>query len=385
MSAAKPFGDVNSATMLIIGQDPRLQRSGAGAEFALFLDYLTRPRPRSRSEASKYDLAQAVVDYAGELAGRQVALEELYVSTYLGFRRYLDNVQETIFGFERKDGVTAKGEVTFGRTGSTGDVTIPIGTEVQTTAGLSYLTTEAGAITDGNTTSDPVAIEAEEVGTTYNVGVASITVIGDDIDGVETVTNANAITGGVNQETDYQYKQRFQAYIEGLAGANIAGLITGALTVDGITSASVQELFPPVSNVNVRLYVDDGSSAGASAAKVTEVQDIIDGDGTETNPGYRAAGVNVSVLAPAVVTQNVTMTVTVSTGIDLTQMETDINLALTTYVNSLGVGSDIIHAELIAAVMDVYGVTDVSVTTPSANVTISTSQVGRLGTVTVNT
>ena len=58
MSAAEPFGDVNSATILIIGQDPRLQRSGAEAEVAFF-DYLTRPRPGSGPEARRYDLAPA--------------------------------------------------------------------------------------------------------------------------------------------------------------------------------------------------------------------------------------------------------------------------------------------------------------------------------------
>ncbi|MBE9513835.1 MAG: hypothetical protein IMY83_02205 [Chloroflexi bacterium] len=80
MKTAKPFGDVNTATILVIGHDPRLQRGKAEAEFAFFFDYLTRPRPGSRPEAKKYDLAQAVVDYAGELAGREVALTELYVT-----------------------------------------------------------------------------------------------------------------------------------------------------------------------------------------------------------------------------------------------------------------------------------------------------------------
>ncbi len=313
-----------------------------------------------------------------------LSLEELYVSVYLGYRRYLDEIQETVFGFERKAGVTSKGAVTFGRTGSTGTVTIPLGTKVKTSAGLTYATTLAGQITDGNTTSDPIAIEAEAVGATYNVPLGTIIVIVDTIDGVETVTNPNATTGGVDQETDFQFKQRFQAYIEGLAGSNVAGLISGALTVDGITSASVQELSPPIANVNVRLYVDDGSSSGVSAAKLTEVQTVINGDGTESNPGYRAAGVNVAVLAPGIVTQDVTMTVTVIAGVDLVQLETEINLALTTYVNNLGVGADIIYNELVAAVMGVFGVSDVDITVPSGKVAISSSQVGRLGTVTVN-
>lgn len=80
MNATRPFGNLNTATILVIGHDPRLQRSQAEAEFALFMDYLTRPYPGSRSEQRKYELAQAVVGYVSELAGRPVALGELYVT-----------------------------------------------------------------------------------------------------------------------------------------------------------------------------------------------------------------------------------------------------------------------------------------------------------------
>lgn len=317
--------------------------------------------------------------------GTALSLEEFYVSTYLGFRRYLDQIQENVFDFERKSGVKATTNVVFSRTGTSGAVTIPSGTEVQTSSGLSFFTTTDGVIDDGDTDSDPIEVEAEETGTSYNVLADTLTILADDIDGVESVSNANAATGGVNRETDYAYKQRFQTYIEGLGKANVAGLLEGALSLKGITSASAVELFPPVANVNVQLYVDDGSASGVSSEKIAEVQGVIDGDGTKANPGYRAGGVNVEVLAPGVVTQNVEMTVTVSTGVDVDQLKTDINLALTTYVNNLGVGSDIIYNELVTAVMNTFGVVDVDITTPSANVTISASQVGRLGTVTIIT
>lgn len=80
MSVVKPFGNINTATILVIGHDPRLQRSQTEAEVAFFFDYLTRPRPKSRPEARKYDLAQAVWDYINELAGYDIPLAELYVT-----------------------------------------------------------------------------------------------------------------------------------------------------------------------------------------------------------------------------------------------------------------------------------------------------------------
>ena len=317
-----------------------------------------------------------------EAAG--LTLEELYVSTYLGFRRYLGEIPENIFSFVRKDGTKATVNVIFSRAGSSGEVTAPIGTAVKTSSGITFVTTALATIPNAASDSNAVEAEAEEIGPSYNVLANTITTIVDDIDDIETVDNALAATGGVAAETDFQYKQRFQNYIEGLGKANIAGLIAGALSVDGITSASVLEYFPPSSNVNARLYIDDGSVDGVSVTQVSDMQDLIDGDGSESSPGYRAAGVNVIVAAPGILTQGVTLTATVLLGVDTDQAETDINSALTTYINNLGIGSDIIYNELIAAVMGVYGVTDCDITDPTApGTTVLSTQVGRLGTLSV--
>jgi len=312
------------------------------------------------------------------------SIEEVYVAVYLGFRRELEFLKERTFDFARKTGTKADADVVFSRTGTSGDVTIPLGTKVKTVSGLRFFTTAVGTIVNGFTVSGNVPVEAEEVGKAYNVSSATIIIIEDDITGVEFVTNANPATGGVDVESDYAYHSRFQRYLEGLGKANLAGVIAGALSVDQITSASIVEHFPPLANVNAHLYVDDGSSLGVSAAKLAEVQSVIDGDGTAENPGYRAAGVNIVVAKPSVVTQNVTVVVTaVSEGVDINQLIADVQVAIVDYVNSLGIGADIIYAELVAAVMGVFGVFDCTFSTPTANVIISATQVGRVGTLSV--
>jgi len=317
--------------------------------------------------------------------GLAMCLEELYVGTYLGFKRRLETIQEDLYAFERKAGTKSTAEVVFTRTGTSGTLSIPIGTRVGTASDLVFLTTEAGSIAPGSSTSGSVEVEAEEVGTTYNVSSASITVLVDSIDGLISVTNASAATGGVNEESDYEYKRRFQSYIEGLGRSNIAGLVAGALSVEGITSATVVEHFPPASNINAHLYIDDGTTTGVTTDMIEAVQLIIDGDGTETNPGYRAAGVNVVVEKPSIVTQNVAAEITLiaDTSIDQSQVETDINQLVADYINNLGVGADIIRNEIISSIMGVYGVADVSVTVPASNTAISSTQVGRLGTTTI--
>jgi len=314
-----------------------------------------------------------------------VSIEELYVATFLGFRRQLDEIKSNVFSFERKTGTKSTGEVVFSRTGTSGKVTIPIGTKVATPVGLRFETTEEGTIPDGGSSSSAVEIIAEKVGTEYNVGADTITVMETPVNGVESVTNPNPTTGGVDQEGDYSYHSRFQNYIEGLGRSNIAGLLAGALSVEGITSASIKENFPPISNVNAYLYIDDGSPGGVSTEKISEVQEVIDGDGTESKPGYRGAGINIEVASPSIVTQDVTMTITVEQGVDIDSVKQDIKTNITNYINNLGIGDDIIFNELVSKTMEVFGVTDVSITLPTGNVLITDSQVGRVGTITIST
>jgi len=69
--------------------------------------------------------------------------------------------------------------------------------------------------------------------------------------------------------------------------------------------------------------------------------------------------------------------------VDTEQLKTDVINALTGYVNTLGVGKNIIFNELVSAIMGVFGVTDVAISTPAGNVTVAATQVGRLGTITL--
>ena len=80
MKAVKPFGDLETAKIMVIGHDPRLQRTQTQADVAFFMDYLKDVALRSRSEARKYGLAKAVWDYVADLAGGLVALSALYVT-----------------------------------------------------------------------------------------------------------------------------------------------------------------------------------------------------------------------------------------------------------------------------------------------------------------
>ena len=315
--------------------------------------------------------------------GVSIALDDFYMNAFLGFKDYLQNIQNYVFNFPKKTGVKAVTSVVFSRTDTSETATIDVGTRILTTTGLAFLTTEVGSIASGVGDSASIAVEAEDVGTNYNVGNGTITVIETAIPYVETVTNAVAATGGIAEESATAYKNRFKLFVEGLAKSNLTGLKACALGVEGITSASIEEHFPPEDTYNVTLYIDNGIVGGVDSEKIAEVQSLIDGDGTDDNPGYRSAGIHVRVVAPTVVTQNIVATIYMAEGISSDAVESQVEDAIIYYMASLGIGDNIIYNELINAIMEVYGVVDCDITTPSTNITINDDQVGRVGTFTL--
>jgi hypothetical protein len=78
MNDCRPFGSIDKARILVIGHDPRLQKSDAQAQYAFFLNYLEEPRPTRPAERRKYDFASSVVNYVQHLGGPSVSLEDMF-------------------------------------------------------------------------------------------------------------------------------------------------------------------------------------------------------------------------------------------------------------------------------------------------------------------
>jgi uncharacterized phage protein gp47/JayE len=186
----------------------------------------------------------------------------------------------------------------------------------------------------------------------------------------------------LNAESDEDFVSRFQAFILGLGRGNIYGLITAALSVTGIRSASVVEHFPPVSGYNVSVYVDDGAG-NAPPALLAAVLSVIVGDGTAANPGYKPAGINVEVVAPTKVTIDVTLNIVDDGSVDRDSITVNVTNALNAYINGLKLGEDVIYYQLVESIMNVVGVYDIALSAPTANISIGPTQVARVGTITI--
>jgi len=309
-------------------------------------------------------------------------VEGLYLKTRIGFIKSLIEVPGFIFGMEKEEEQHATGEVQYSRTGTSGEITIPVDSIVSTEDGLRFKTTEVGTIANGNTDSNLIDVKAISAGKYSNVLADTITVMESPIPGAETVTNPSEATGGLDEESDTQYMERFFQYIEGLGVCNNSGIKAMAKSIEGVRSASIVEHFPPEASYNFTLYVEDGYG-NATDTMIANVEEKLLGDGTEGNEGLKAAGINARVLAPTKVTQAITVEITPDGVLSESLIQYNVEKAITDYIESLELGADIVRGMLVRHIMSANGVVDIDLTLPAANVVISEAQIASLGVITI--
>lgn len=373
----------------------------------------------------------------------------------------------------------ATGQVRFTRQGTTGAVTIAIGTEVRVPASaasdpLAYVTTTEGTISSGSQQSNLVDITALEAGADYNVDPDQITGFSSKPSGVDEVTNPAAVTNGLNEESDDAFRARIKLYLPSLSRGTVQALTYAALTAEDTATGKRVQFANVIEDVSalgkVVVYIDDGSGtaeevgatipaevliSGALGGEVdfyttawpiktesgvtvtrtgpapageptgaltldtdytlnpasghvklmqgsfpdglpatsdltiaytpfsgliAEAQKIIDGDPNDraTYPGYRAAGILVRVLAPTIVQILFTANITVRSGFGQDDVAARVAAAISGYINSLGIGEDVILNELRERAMAVPGMYDIAVDSPTENTVILDDELARI-------
>ena len=110
------------------------------------------------------------------------------------------------------------------------------------------------------------------------------------------------------------------------------------------------------------------------------VHNTIYGDDTDlaTFPGVGAAGNRFSVLAPTITEIIVEIDITLNEGVSIAAVENGINTAVTAYINSLGVGEDVIVEEIRSRIIQISGVSDVSISRLTGGATTSTTSIANI-------
>ena len=219
-------------------------------------------------------------------------------------------------------------------------------------------------------------VQAQVGGTGANVAAGGISIMQTGISGVDTVTNVSAFTTGVAAETDAAVKLRFQAFFASLSNATEAAIQFAITRLNQNLQSTIVE--QPTGSPQVVVTVDDGSGlipvalVNAASAAVNAV---------------RAAGISVGVTACTKLTANVNMTISTATGYTHSTVVGQVALALTAYINGVGLGNPVNYMQLAAVAFGVSGVTDVTnVTLNSALVDLvpTSAQTYKAGTISVS-
>jgi uncharacterized phage protein gp47/JayE len=321
-----------------------------------------------------------VISSQTEAGARELA--ELYIRTRVGFSTYLRALPSSVFGFEMKLGTRASAVVKFKR-GKPFSYDSPIPENTIVAAGsLIFTTVSPGVVLSGEKFSNEISVTAEEVGERYNVGAGAInrliTTLSADIVGV---SNDQPATGGVSMESWQDFVARFADYIVGLQRTNNAGFRSGLTKGYAVRSYERVEHFPPLDDIwNITVYLEDGSgdmpASGFELAKA-----IIDGDGTATNGGYRAPGIQVRYLPPEKIPIipkiKVVTTEDVTNEIDESEVKDEVDRRTKEYINGLKIGEKFVRSDLTVALKRIIYLSDVEILLPLANVEIAKNQIAR--------
>lgn len=109
-----------------------------------------------------------------------------------------------------------------------------------------------------------------------------------------------------------------------------------------------------------------------------EVQHTIDGNDAKGYEQVRAAGTQIAVVAPDVVQQTFAITITPVEGLIVDNLRPSVRSVVVGYVNSLGIGDDVILSEIIDRIQSISGVFDVSIVAPASNVSIGDDELARV-------
>lgn len=303
----------------------------------------------------------------------------------LSFGAFLDAWAATL-GMERKAAAPAGGVVVF--TGTNGTV-IPAGARVstaQTDEGsepVEFTTLAGGTIAGGTVQLDVVAVLAGSAG---NVPAATVTILDTEIVGV-TVSNPAAMTGGADVETDEALGKRVGRRLGGAAnGGNADQYVDWALAYPGVGHATVQPNTPGLGQVLV--MITDENNDPMPVAAINGLQAQLDPSATPTQgAGLAPIGATVDVDTPVTDPVIVVASIDLEPGYSLTGAAGTTNVrpaieeSLRRYINGLPVGGDVIRAKVIAAIVDVAGVIDVTALTldgGAGNVVIAANAVAEM-------
>lgn len=324
--------------------------------------------------------------FAREFSVLSRQLELVYDAGFLGTAtgRDLDQVVSLV-GVTRWTRSVASGEVVFARgTPAPADIFIPAGTLVSTgqPPAVTVETTDAQTLRSG-TLSATAPVRAQVSGPAGIAPAGSLTVINRPILGIDSVSNPQALVFGGADETDTALRARAGRALEASGGATTDAILGALTSVEGIREQDVKIVEDPVAapgllKITIAGDLDPVHSALAASlieqtrpAGIRVQHNLIvpapaplppttDTQGEDPGPAPDVPASTDPVWFDVGVSAAVTAASATLTAQQKTALTTAVSDAISAFVGALGVGDTVIYNQLVAAIIAVAGVYDVS-------------------------
>ncbi len=281
---------------------------------------------------------------------------------------------------QREEATEAIGTVTFNRVSAAeGAGTIDAGTVVATTKDAQgnelQFTTDADVTYGALETGDKdVTVTAILTGKGGNVAEDTVVRIVTEIfDDTITVTNAERMAGGDEEESDEDLRERVRSVPRTIRRGTLAALEFGALQVTVVKRATVVEELDSEDELTgiVNIYVTD-ADGNSNQAMIDLVEAELE--------NWRCAGIIVNVYGGELYTLTpITISLSVRASVSIPAIVSNVKAAIVSRIAKLKIGESCSPTIIkqAAANVDPDGILEVTVTAPAATVVPSANQVIR--------
>ncbi len=163
-------------------------------------------------------------------------IEKVYKSAFVGDAEgsNLDGVGQYLT-ITRRPATRAKGTVKFS---GKDDTLIPAGFRVGTADGRIYETIDDGLIKSGEV---EISVRSIGAGKKYNANVGEVVEIINPTFGIDKVINLVPIEGGLDIETDQEFRERYKKSYSRGGGSTLPALTAAILDIDDVVDAEIRE------------------------------------------------------------------------------------------------------------------------------------------------
>ena len=273
-----------------------------------------------------------------------IQLEEFYYAMKQNVLYAIETSIYEAFDFDLRRESYATGYVTVEFTEPLpGDMSFKAGTIFSTSAAYNYLyyeSTEDIYATVG-TVSIMIPVRCKTAGIIGNVPANAIHFIVNGNPVIKQVYNATAITNGTDEETPYERKKRFQAYIKTLSRATRDAIIYGCLEVEGVTGAWLDDNYIGYA----RLYAHNSDGELPEELRQAILANM---------ENYRAAGIEIEVLPIVTEKINLSLRIMIENDYNADTYDELIQDLIVDYMNQYTVASNFYLTDIIHAIKSAY-------------------------------